>query len=588
MKKIFLFIPILIFILAGCGGKKTTDSIDSVDTDSVDSDSTDADTADPSDSTDTTIEPTSDPTEPTETPDNENPDNEIPDNENPDNETPDNENSDNENPDKETPDNENPDNETPDNENPDNETPDNENPDNENPDNEIPDNESPDNETPDNENPDNETPDNETPDNENPDNENPDNEIPDNETPDNENPDNENPDNENPDNEIPDNETTDNETPDNENPDNENPDNENPDNENPDNETPDNDSQNPEELVDVFNIGSYEVKITDVASGTDGAPRDFRIYEPKDISGNIPVVHFQHGFMYKLDYYDGILTHLASHGFIVVSGKSDHKKTNGESSVTEANKVAAFINWLKENIQSKVSVEADVENFGVAGHDRGGKVSSRIVNRDDFSFVKGFFGVDPIDSTQSSSGYDANSIIELTTAAVSTQEECEALGGTWSGFLSKSCKNVVIDSQEKCEILGGFYFNGSKCYNNRANLPSMFLGTQKGESGSPACAPTGENSVDFYASYPAPSRHIIAAGVGHTDMVDPADISSCGSTCSNCPGSGEAELNLQFIKYTGGLMVAFFNSTLKGLTQYEAVIDDQSQHPFAATVNEHK
>ena len=553
MKKIFLFIPILIFILAGCGGKKTTDSIDSVDTDSVDSDSTDADTADPSDSTDTTIEPTSDPTEPTETPDNE-----TPDNENPDNETPDNETHDNENPDNETPDNEIPDNETPDNEIPDNETPDNENPDNENPDNETPDNETPDNETHDNENPDNETPDNE---------------IPDNENPDNENPDNENPDNENPDNETPDNET---------------PDNENPDNENPDNETPDNDSQNPEEPADVFNIGSYEVKITDIESGTDGAPRDFRIYEPKDISGNIPVVHFQHGFMYKLDYYDEILTHLASHGFIVVSGKSDHKKTNGESSVTEANKVAAFINWLKENIQSKVSVAADVENFGVAGHDRGGKVSSRIVNRDDFSFVKGFFGVDPIDSTQSSSGYDANSIIELTTAAVSTQEQCEAIGGTWSGLISKSCKNFAIDSQEKCEILGGFYFNGSRCYNNRATLPSMFLGTQKGESGSPACAPTGENSVDFYASYPTPSRHIIAAGVGHTDMVDPADISSCGSTCSNCPGSGEAELNLQFIKYTGGLMVAFFNSTLKGLTQYEAVIEDQSQHPFAATVNEHK
>ena len=338
-------------------------------------------------------------------------------------------------------------------------------------------------------------------------------------------------------------------------------------------------------MVNVFNAGPYEVKTTDVASGTDGAPRDFRIYEPKDISGNIPVVHFQHGFMYKLNYYDEILSHLASHGFIVVSGKSDHAKTNGETSIKEAEKVETFINWLKANIQSKVSVSADVENFGVAGHDRGGKVTSRVVNRDT-AIAKGFFGVDPIDSTQSSS-FDPATITEFTTAAIDSKEKCEALGGTYSLF--GSCKNVTIDSQEKCEILGGYYFNGTKCYNNRATLPSMFLGTQKGESGSGACAPAGENSVDFYASYPSPSHHIIAAAVGHTDMVDPEDISSCGSSSfSCCSGSGDTELNLQFIKYTGGLMTAFFNSTLKSQTQYEELLNDSSLHPFTTTLNEHK
>ena len=261
------------------------------------------------------------------------------------------------------------------------------------------------------------------------------------------------------------------------------------------------------------------------------------------------------------------------------------KFTQQLRSITEAGKLVTFISWLVENVQSKVSVTADIEHFGIAGHGRGGKVSSRVTNYSEMAMLKGFFGVDPVDSTQSASSYDEESIGEITTGAISGKEQCLAFGGTWS---LGSCRNATIDSQEKCEILGGYYFNGSKCYNNRATLPSMFLGTEKGRSGYSACAPAGKNSTDFYASYPSPSRHIIAAGVGHADMVDPEDLSSCGSTCSGCTGSGNNELNQKFVAYTGGLMVAFFNITLKGKTQYETVLDDVSTHPFATTLNEHK
>ena len=90
------------------------------------------------------------------------------------------------------------------------------------------------------------------------------------------------------------------------------------------------------------------------------------------------------------------------------------------------------------------------------------------------------------------------------------------------------------------------------------------------------------------ASYPAPSHHIIAAGVGHADMVDQADLSSCGLNCSVCKSSGNNEINQQFKSYTGGLMAAFFNFTLKGENQYEALLNDSSTHPFATTLTEHK
>ena len=297
-------------------------------------------------------------------------------------------------------------------------------------------------------------------------------------------------------------------------------------------------TNNEGEIEDVFVLGPYFVNIIDVAAGTDGAPRQFRIYEPTGAEGNIPVIHFLHGFTYKLTYYDDMLTQLASHGFIVVSSQSSHSLMGGDTTIVEAEKVATFLKWLKENIQSKVSVTADVDHFGVSGHSRGGKVTNRILNNDP-TMATSFFGVDPVDSAP-------------------------PMGGSSD---PASLNDPVQFARE-----------------------SMFVGTEKGteKKMGQACAPAGDNSVHFYASYPSPSHHIIAAGVGHADMVDPADVSACGMQCSACVGSGNTGLNQQFIAYTAGLMAAFFKSTLKCEAQYEALLNDSSTHPFATTLTEHK
>ena len=304
-------------------------------------------------------------------------------------------------------------------------------------------------------------------------------------------------------------------------------------------DTPDTDTGDtaPVDGNGVFAMGHYTVNLIDIASGTDGAPRQFRIYEPTGAEGNIPVIHFLHGFTYKLSYYDNFLTQLASHGFIVVSSQSDHALMGGDTTIVEAEKVATFINWLKQNIQSKVSVTVDVDHFGVSGHSRGGKVTNRVLNSDP-TMATSFFGVDPVDSAP-------------------------PVGG----------------SSDPASLNDPVQFTGE----------SMFLGTEKGpDGGMMACAPSGDNSVHFYATYPSPSHHIIAAGVGHADMVDPDDISSCGMNCTVCAGSSDSGMKSMFISYTGGLMTAFFNATLKGQTQYEALLDDVSQHPFVTTLNEHK
>ena len=295
----------------------------------------------------------------------------------------------------------------------------------------------------------------------------------------------------------------------------------------------------------TFCFGQYFVNTIDVASGDNGSPRQFRIYEPIGAEGKIPVVHFLHGFMYKISYYDRFLMQLASHGFIVVSSQSEHKMRNGDTTSQEAEKVAAFISWLKENLNNYVAVTPDFENLGLSGHSRGGKVTNRILNSDP-TIAKSFFGVDPVDSKP-----------------------------PFSGFIGADDPESL---SEPVMFTGG----------------SMFLGTEKGPSGlvgignTGACAPEGGNSVNFYAAYPSPSRHIIAAGVGHADMVDPEDIKDCSVYCSTCAGSSDDGMKSMFITYTGGLMTAFFNVTLKGLTEYENILNDPSVYPFSTKTVEHK
>ncbi|MBP5202696.1 hypothetical protein J6Z39_02525 [bacterium] len=287
--------------------------------------------------------------------------------------------------------------------------------------------------------------------------------------------------------------------------------------------------------ADVFQTGPYAVNSVDMPKNQSGAARDFRVYVPAGVPGKVPVIHFQHGYQLKYTYYDDVLTHLASHGFIVVSSQSDHKLVGGDTSIQEAVKVAEFIAFVKANIADSLpNIEVDVENFGVAGHSRGGKVTNRVLNSDP-EIAKGFFGLDPVDTQP-----------PLTNDPLSMSEPVQFQG------------------------------------------PSMFLGAEKGPEGLQACAPSGENSVNFYAGFPHPSWHVIVTGVGHMDMLDADDVSACGLTCSVCAKSGDSGLNAQFRSYSGGVMAAFFGYTLKGIEAYKAVLDDTSNHPIALKLSEHK
>ncbi len=283
----------------------------------------------------------------------------------------------------------------------------------------------------------------------------------------------------------------------------------------------------------VFNLGPYFVLTNEYSEGDNGAPRDFKVYEPQGATGP-PVVHFLHGFQLKFNYYDDVLVHFASHGFIVVSSQSAHSMIGGDNTTTEAGKVAEFITWMKTDLPNRVSVTPDLTKFGVSGHSRGGKVTNRMLNANP-ALALAFFGLDPVDSAPPTGGDP------------------------------ESLNDPVL-------------FKGK----------SMFLGAEKGPNGFQACAPAGENSVAFYSGYPSPSWHIIAAGVGHMDMIDESDLSACGMTCSVCDGSDDSTLNTSFRSYSGALMAAFFSYSLKSMNEYEVILSNTINHPFMNTLAEHK
>jgi len=286
--------------------------------------------------------------------------------------------------------------------------------------------------------------------------------------------------------------------------------------------------------TEIFQLGPHFVLTNEYDEGDNDAPRDFKVYEPQGATGNVPVIHFQHGFQLKYNYYDDVLVHLASHGFIVVSSQSAHSMIGGDATPVEAEKVATFITWMKTDLPNRIAVTADLTKFGVSGHSRGGKVTNHMLNGNP-SLAVSFFGLDPVDSSPPTGG-DPHSL-----------------------------ESPVL-------------FTGR----------SMFLGAEKGPNGFQACAPAGENSVAFYAGYPSPSWHIVAAGVGHMDMIDEPDLSACGMTCSLCDGSDDNALNTSFRTYSGAMMAAFFSYTLKDISEYQPLLSNTANHPFMNTLAESK
>jgi len=294
--------------------------------------------------------------------------------------------------------------------------------------------------------------------------------------------------------------------------------------------TPDND-QPP---VDVFLLGPYQVLQKDLAKNAAGNAMAVRIYYPST-AGTYPYVNFIHGFQLKNTYYDQILTHLASHGFIIVSSQFEQSLFGSTPTTEEATAMLTMLdNWIIPQLGNHTTPAVpDLTRIGLSGHSRGGKTSWRMILANPTRF-QAIAGVDPV-LAPPPVGSDPNPI------------------------------------------------TGSVSY----TAPSLLIGTELGPTGMQACAPTDGNSAYMYPNLPPPTWHLIGGGIGHMDMIDADDLSACGTTCSLCSG-GDAAQKATFRTLCGGLLVAFFRASLYGETELYGKLTDTANMPHPITTAEHK
>jgi chlorophyllase len=282
----------------------------------------------------------------------------------------------------------------------------------------------------------------------------------------------------------------------------------------------------------VFGPGALTVQFREVAAAEAGAPVLVRVWYPQQ-PGTYAVVIFQHGFLMNSGWYSGMLSHLASHGFVVAAPQmyaADGLPLGKPTAAEEAVTALQVHSWVTSQLGGLLGQTVPYgQRLGYAGHSRGGKVQW-LVLKGNPALALAVAGVDPVDGTGGPLGGEAR----------------------------------VVD--------GPFNFP----------FPSYVLGTGLGPQGSgfnSPCAPAGDNSVQFFGASAAPAWHVIATEYGHMDMLD--DDASCGMTCSVCTAGPTPALFLQLVS---GHLTAFFRGALQQDATAFSTLSNAAVSPVTITV----
>jgi len=269
--------------------------------------------------------------------------------------------------------------------------------------------------------------------------------------------------------------------------------------------------------------GPLEVQVRDLVEGELEAPRPLRLYAPA-AGGTYAVVQFQHGFTADVRTYDVLLSHVASHGVVVVAPQmypADGIPLGKPWAAWEAEDAEAVAAWSARHAAAVMGSASTGVPLGLVGHSRGGKVAW-LVARGGRVPLSGLVGVDPVDGRGS--------------ALLAAQ--AEALPGPVEG------------------------------------LPrSLVIGMELGGS----CAPEGDNYAHFFARTSVPTRLAVVAGHGHGDMLDP-EVGT-GGLCLEGPEKDKARTTV------AGLVTAQLRAWMYGDDTLDAPLGAAAGAPLEVAID---
>ncbi|KAL6660955.1 hypothetical protein ACP70R_000339 [Stipagrostis hirtigluma subsp. patula] len=254
------------------------------------------------------------------------------------------------------------------------------------------------------------------------------------------------------------------------------------------------------------------------------------VVTPTD-AGAYPVAVFLHGCNMVAGWYERLLAHLASHGFIAVAPQlygvaldlDDAKDIDATRRLTgwlaDERRGLAYV--LDSVFSLHGAVRPDLSQLALAGHSRGGDTA--------FAVALGL-------------GAGATS--------PSPPPKFSALIGV------DPVAGLSRDMQVEPKVLT------FKPRSLDPGMPVLVIGTGLGPRhvGGPPCAPAGVNHVEFYGECAPPRYHVVARDYGHLDMLDdgvPYVINNC-MCMRNMDGSKDLARRAM-----GGVMVAFLRATLE-------------------------
>lgn len=262
-------------------------------------------------------------------------------------------------------------------------------------------------------------------------------------------------------------------------------------------DTDDTDVQVP---YDPSATGPFQVEATFVETG----PRPTWVYRPVG-ADQAPVVVLLHGFQLPPTAYTTTATHLASHGYLVLTPRMSGTLFSPTTHAALSVEIGGVLDWVDTAPTELGSIDPAL--LALAGHSLGGKIATLRATED--TRVDALFTIDPVDAAPP--------------------------------FVSDPAAYPSVTPERMGSV----------------QVPLLALGETVNTTGFQPCAPAGDNFEQYVAHAVAPALAVEIVGADHMSFLDDPQ---CGLLCDACPDGPAAPAEVRALTRTA--MVAFMDGQL--------------------------